>query len=102
MDQFDGFIDGSRALELDNYSIRIKGYFRDSFEFCEQGSCVVESFCQKLSNDQLFPASAALKSQVEARCLAEGWRFQQIISTGTTDSCEFTFVPLPFAESCGN
>jgi hypothetical protein len=98
MDQFDGFKDNSKALELDNYSMRLKGYFRDSFEFCESGSCVVESFCESLSNDSLFPGSVSLKAQVQERCLAEGWRFQQIISTGTTDSCEFTYVPLPFAE----
>jgi hypothetical protein len=94
----------SDAIALTKYGDYIKSAFTEAFSTCDSGKCVVEEMCKAIPNYGSNANSQdaewlKISAQLKANCDNEAWRFQDMIMTGNTTSCEFTYVPIAYA-SC--
>ena len=100
LDHFDSLkdTDSSYVANRASYAAAVKTAFKESFESdCTSSSCIVRTFCDKLIKEN-FTGNSAINTLLIDQCVSEGWRFQEFIKTGNTGSCEFDFVPIPYAD----
>jgi len=93
----------SDTLERTKYADYMKGEFTEAFSNCDSGKCVVEELCKKLPDTGPNKGSTQatwtkLKGQIVSNCMNEAWRFQDMIMTGNTTSCEFNYVPVAYSK----
>lgn len=78
--------------------------FRDAFTDCEDASCIVTELCGVFSEDTFSSEQDVSEQTVDrlrSACRDESWRFSDFIANQSLEGvCEFSFVPLAFAETC--
>ena len=87
--------------------------FTDAFAECDDSTCIVETLCENVFHGETFSMSSddetcshEIVSQIRHSCMQEAWRFNDFIYSGSLEGvCEFSFVPVAFAdaacEKCG-
>jgi len=101
LDHFDSLKDSETSYVANRatYAVAVKTAFKESFEgTCTSSSCVIRNFCNKLIKETGLTGGSGINSLLVDQCISEGWRFQEFIKTGNTNSCEFDFVPIPYAD----
>ena len=97
----------SNPLSRDTWARQVSNNFKDGFVDCDDGQCVIDSFCNEntfFDSFKLFQTtdhqfSDKTKIIIKEACLYEGWRFQEIMAGyDLAEACSFSFVPKAYAE----
>jgi len=99
------FLDGFQNMHGDasarnSWALQLKEWFRDSFDECENSSCVAKGFCENVMMNSFTLKAATtegFKNEMRNACENDAWRFQEMINTEDLSACNFDLVPMHHA-----
>lgn len=99
------FLDGFQNMHQDaaarnNWALQLKEWFRDSFDDCDNSSCVAKGFCENIMMNSFTLKAATtegFKNEMRNACENDAWRFQEMINREDVSACNFDLVPMHHA-----